>query len=872
MIKSVAYAVLSFFLISIFTLSVSPISAEVPILDENGNQTGLINMNPDLNAEAWVAGGFREMSQEEIEAIPELKLPESILNRPLPSSVDNTQNPQFRPIFNQKGGSCAQASGIAYTFTYEINCLRDLASNVSENQYPYGFTYNFLNRGSSSNGSGYTSGWNIVMRTGCPNVDDYGGELYGGNGSLWLSGYDNYYNGMFNRIESSFNITMTEPDGLNSLRQWLYDHAGAQDKGGLVTFSSYSSGSQIEPLPAGTPEAGKEAVIKWGTSSGGHAMTIGGYNDSIRWDYNNDGRYTTDEDINNDGVVDLMDCEIGGVLMINSWGSNWADGGKAYMMYWVLANPSGVGGVTSSNRVYGIHCIKDYTPLLTCKISITHNERDNVKITAGMSNDLQATTPFETHTFSSAFNYAGGAWPMEGEGLSSTIEIGLDVTPLLDEMTGDEAKFFLRIDSEGGIGQINTFSMIDYTGASPEETACNDQNVTITPGTPDNAETTYLSILFTGAPRITLLSPANGDIWEQNTSRTITWVDNINGNVKIDLYKGSTLDKTITGSTASSGSFNWDIPADQAIGTDYKMVITSIDDPLVTDESGVFAIEEEFIITEFPYIEPFDELDTGITILPERWEQLRNDDIDWIVLSGPTPSKVGSDPDITGPDSDHTSGVGNYIYIEASGDNNPDKKAEFVTPKFDIRDLEDPELTFWCHMYSSTNNMGDLYLDISVDGSWQNDVIHLTDNQGDEWFQVTQDLTNYAGERVIFRFRGITGSNWASDICIDDFKVAKAATPIIVNPFTLSSYDLRYYNSRVHFQIPENKHHKDVTFTLYNVQGKMIKELVFSKMNSGYHSINLDAFSAKGQLAAGVYLCKLKTEGFHKTIAIMVQK
>lgn len=57
MIKSVAYAVLSFFLISIFTLSVSPISAEVPILDENGNQTGLINMNPDLNAEAWVAGG-----------------------------------------------------------------------------------------------------------------------------------------------------------------------------------------------------------------------------------------------------------------------------------------------------------------------------------------------------------------------------------------------------------------------------------------------------------------------------------------------------------------------------------------------------------------------------------------------------------------------------------------------------------------------------------------------------------------------------------------------------------------------------------------------------------------------------------------------
>jgi hypothetical protein len=65
-------------------------------------------------------------------------------------------------------------------------------------------------------------------------------------------------------------------------------------------------------LPAGTPEAGKKVIISYSNSS--HAMTIVGYNDSIRWDYNNDGQYTNHLDINGDGVVDLRDWEIGGLI------------------------------------------------------------------------------------------------------------------------------------------------------------------------------------------------------------------------------------------------------------------------------------------------------------------------------------------------------------------------------------------------------------------------------------------------------------------------------------------------------------------------------------------------------------------------------
>src|SRR5512133_1912997 len=60
-----------------------------------------------------------------------------------PSKVDNSRFASFRPIFNQRGASCAQASGIGYLYTYEINYARGISSQIAANQYPYDYTYNF---------------------------------------------------------------------------------------------------------------------------------------------------------------------------------------------------------------------------------------------------------------------------------------------------------------------------------------------------------------------------------------------------------------------------------------------------------------------------------------------------------------------------------------------------------------------------------------------------------------------------------------------------------------------------------------------------------------------------------------------------------
>lgn len=377
-------------------------------------------------------------------------------------------------------------------------------------------------------------------------------------------------------------------------------------------------------------------------------------------------------------------------------------------------------------------------------------------------------------------------------------------------------------------------------------------------------------------PFISINSPIGGERWEQNTPQMIRWNDNIDGDVKIELFKGSTLKETLAGSTQSDGKFEWIISEDFQTGSDYKMKITRIDSTQLFDESDSnFSVIEEYILDEFPYVEDFDDLDTPTTVLPKQWEQLTGDNFDWLVFAGPTPSKVGVPSNKTGCSGDHTSDSGNYIYIEASQPNYPYKRADFTTAKFNFKSLVNPELTFWCHMYSDTNSMGDLYLDINVDSVWHDSVLHLSGDHGDEWFSQTVDLSNYKGDRVVFRFRGITGSLWASDICIDDFRIEGETAVDNIAPKSPLSFHLKFYGSRIYFHIPDSKDKKKhlVKIKIYNMQGKIIKTLLNKRVASGPHYINLAVTGNREyKFAAGLYLCRMEVGSFNKTINVLLKK
>ena len=125
------------------------------------------------------------------------------------------------------------------------------------------------------------------------------------------------------------------------------------------------------------------------------------------------------------------------------------------------------------------------------------------------------------------------------------------------------------------------------------------------------------------------------------------------------------------------------------------------------------------------------------------------DDIDWRTDEDGTPS-FG-----TGPSVDFNPGTtsGNYIYLEASAGCNG-MQANLISPCIDLSNITTAQLTFAYHM--TGQDMGDLHLDIFMNGVWTDDIITpIIGDQGTSCNQQTVALTSYLGNVVNFRFRGV---------------------------------------------------------------------------------------------------------------------
>jgi hypothetical protein len=363
----------------------------------------------------------------------------------LPESVDNSTSIYFPLIYDQTHWVCNQVASSYYSFSYEYNRVNSISSQNINNCFSVYFPWNWANSGYGWWGNHYCYTFNILKNVGIPIITESEADNHR-DSSKWMSGYENYYNAMQYRIEDYYLINCKTEEGLNTLKAWVYDHGNGETPGGVGVFLSNIASNGSGYLPSESAYPGQYVIHTCGNSSS-HSNTIVGYNDNICWDYNEDGQYTNDIDINEDGIVDIRDWERGGFKYAESFGTDWGDNGFAYIMYKCFADSYEEGGFLN-NDVGVIKPLKTYNPMLTAKVKLKYEDRDNLKISFGVSSDPQSNEPDHEIDFP-IMNYSeGNNFYMQGgtSEADKTIELGFDISKLLDYIKpGEQAAFFLII-------------------------------------------------------------------------------------------------------------------------------------------------------------------------------------------------------------------------------------------------------------------------------------------------------------------------------------------------------------------------------------------------------------------------------------------
>lgn len=387
---------------------------------------------------------------------------DSAAQETMPSSVDNSTLKYFPPLIDQLGGSCAQASYIGYMFTYEMNRLLDRDASASKDyQFSYLYTWNFIN-GGKDEGSLGVEGLKIAFEGGIASEADFPSQ-YTSSQFKWASGYEGYLKAIHNRVKKVRFFEVLSREGVDEVRNYLWNRGEPGQPGGIVTFSSRATDWTIETNYSGPSETGYKALLTKLSSTGAHAMTIVGYDDLVEFNAP-------------DGTVSK-----GAFIVCNTWGQYYYkhDRGRFYLPYWFWEQAERDRGALGADMV-GTD-VEYREPKVVFRVKLDYSSRDDLAFRIGVSNKSSDNIPTNDYAVPIA-NYQGGDYPMQGRYASSEIEFAFDFSSYVGTIDDSaEPKFFLTVcrNKRGdvyGSGKMLEFSVYDYREDSenPKIYVCNE--------------------------------------------------------------------------------------------------------------------------------------------------------------------------------------------------------------------------------------------------------------------------------------------------------------------------------------------------------------------------------------------------------------
>lgn len=402
------------------------------------------------------------------EAIPQWRPKSMRAATVIPEAVDNSKSKYFPAIFNQgSNNSCSQASGVRYTFTYEVNRMLDRDASDPANVFCYHFTWTFLNEGANQ-GSHAFLGYDLMKDCGALNMVQMEDKEYSyPQQTQWVSGYQTYLDAMKYRVESYSRINLKTRDGIDMLRRYLYDHGEEGTVGGIAVIS-YDTDDWGLKSYSGPNATGLRHIVTKEGKDGAHAITVVGYDDTVEYDFDGDGT--------------IGDTERGAFIFANSWGEDWGSRGKCYIPYSVMLADPAVGGLTEGDAdAYMVTPVVG-EPQMAFRVKVEYNRRNELSFMLGAADGADAKLPTVEFTYP-IMNRQGGAEPMQGYNASTQMEVAFNFSRYYDRVSQfRDPKFFLTVrrTAASGTGRVIDFSVIDLV--SGMQYLCAQHNVALNGG------------------------------------------------------------------------------------------------------------------------------------------------------------------------------------------------------------------------------------------------------------------------------------------------------------------------------------------------------------------------------------------------------